>query len=94
MWRSIGHFFWEPFYTVEYAMAQLGAVQIWANALKDQSAALEAYRSALKLSYSVPIPELYETAGAEFAFDEATIQAAVDLLEKTIEDLEQIVDEN
>jgi oligoendopeptidase F len=90
-WRRWGHFFWSPFYMIEYAMAQLGAIQIWANSLKDQSAALEAYRSALKLSYSVPLPELYEAAGAKFAFDEATIQAAVDLLEQTIEELEQVV---
>lgn len=91
-WRNLGHFFWSPFFAIEYAMAQLGAVQIWANALKDQSAALEAYRSALKLAYSVPLPELYEAAGAKFAFDEATIQVAVDLLVQTIEELEEIVD--
>ncbi len=91
-WRRIGHFFWSPFFAIEYAMAQLGAIQIWANALKDQSAALEAYRSALKLAYSVPLPELYEIAGAKFAFDVATIKAAVDLLEQTIEEFEEIVD--
>ena len=32
-----------PFYYIEYGMAQLGAVQLWANAIKDQAGAVAAY---------------------------------------------------
>ncbi len=88
IWRRQLHIFYVPFYYIEYGLAQLGAVQVWANALEDQAAALAAYREALKLGGTVTLPELYETAGAKLAFDAETLQAAVDLIERTLADLE------
>ncbi len=46
-WHRKLHIYRYPFYYVEYGMAQLGAVQIWANMLDDQPAALAAYRRGL-----------------------------------------------
>ncbi len=37
VWHSQLHVFQAPFYYVEYGMAQLGAVQLWAHAIKDQA---------------------------------------------------------
>lgn len=68
-WQRKGHVFGAPFYYVEYGLAQLGALQIWRNALADQSGAVAAYRSALALGYTRPLPELFAAAGARFAFD-------------------------
>lgn len=87
-WHRKGHIFFAPFYYIEYGMAQLGAVQVWANALKDQQAALEQYRAALKLGASVSLAELYETAGAKFGFDAETFQQSIDLIESTMSELE------
>lgn len=58
---------------LEYAFAWLGAVQIWRNALSDPRAALQKYRAALALGGTRPLPELFETAGARFAFDRETV---------------------
>ncbi len=88
-WHRKQHIFRAPFYYVEYGMAQLGAVQVWRNALTDQAAALAAYRRALALGGTATLPELYAAAGARFAFDTATVQEAVDLIEQTIADLER-----
>jgi oligoendopeptidase F len=68
-WHRKGHIFGAPFYYVEYGLAQLGALQIWRNALADQPGAVAAYRSALALGYTRPLPELFAAAGARFAFD-------------------------
>lgn len=87
-WHRKLHIFTSPFYYIEYGMAQLGAVQLWANALRDQKAAVRAYRRALALGYTVTLPELYRAAGAEFIFDAEHLQQAVMLLENTIETLE------
>jgi oligoendopeptidase F len=59
-------------------------VQIWGNALRDQAAAVARYRRALALGGTVSLPELYETAGAKFALDAATLRTAVTLMEETI----------
>ena len=69
-------------------MAQLGAAQVWANSLNDQPAAVAAYKKALALGSTVGLPKLFETAGAKFAFDAATIKRSIDLMEKTIQELE------
>ena len=87
-WQRKLHIHQVPFYYVEYGMAQLGAVQIFGNALKDQAGAVAAYRKALALGGSVTLPELYRTAGARFAFDAATLKRAIDLMEGTIRELE------
>ncbi len=89
-WQRKLHIFQEPFYYIEYGLAQLGAVQVWRNALKDQAGAVAAYRRALALGNTVTLPELYAAAGAKFAFDASTLQEAVDLIEAQIERLEAV----
>jgi oligoendopeptidase F len=87
-WHRQLHIFTTPFYYIEYGMAQLGAAQVWANSLNDQPAAVAAYKKALALGSTVGLPKLFETAGAKFSFDAATIKRSVDLMEKTIQELE------
>ena len=58
---------------LEYAFAWLGAVQIWRNALNNPQAALKKYRAALALGGTRPLRELFETAGAKFMFDQASV---------------------
>jgi oligoendopeptidase F len=52
---------------------------------------LENYRKALALGGTVDLPTLYQTAGAKFAFDAATLKDAVDLIEKQIDELEAVL---
>jgi len=87
-WHRQGHIFGSPFYYIEYGLAQLGAVQVWANARRDQKKAVADYRRALSLGATIPLPELFATAGAKFAFDAQTLQEAVNLLEAVIAEME------
>jgi len=88
-WHRKLHIFQVPFYYVEYGLASLGAMQVWRNAIRDQAGAVAAYRKALALGGTVPLPALYETAGARFAMDAGTLREAVDLAESTIEKLQE-----
>jgi oligoendopeptidase F len=87
-WHRKLHIHRYPFYYIEYGLAQLGAVQVWGNALEDQSAAVQSYREALALGGTVTLPELYTTAGATLGFDVDTLSDAVTLVEGTLEKLE------
>jgi oligoendopeptidase F len=89
-WHRKLHIHQIPFYYVEYGLAQMGAMQVWRNALLDQEAAVKAYRQALSLGSTVGLPELYRTAGAKFAFDAQTLGEVVRLAEETIQRLEAI----
>ena len=88
-WHRKLHIFTVPFYYVEYGLAQLGAVQIWRNSLKDEPEAVRRYRQALALGGTVPLPQLYQAAGARLAFDRETLAEAVDLMEGRILELEE-----
>jgi oligoendopeptidase F len=87
-WHRKLHIYQVPFYYMEYGLAQLGAVQVWRNALQDQAQALANYRQALALGGTVPLPQLFEAAGVKFAFDKETLRTAVELVETNIERLE------
>lgn len=83
-WHRKLHIHTVPFYYVEYGLAQLGAVQVWKNAKTDQRGAVAAYRRALALGGTVSLPGLFAAAGAKFAFDAATLDSGVSLMEETI----------
>jgi oligoendopeptidase F len=90
-WHRKLHIFEVPFYYVEYGLAQLGAVQVWKNALENLTGAVAAYRRALALGGTVTLPELYKTAGARLAFDADTLGDAVSLIEGQLEKLEKAI---
>ena len=89
-WHRKQHIYRYPFYYVEYGLAQLGAVQVWRNALQDQAQAVKKYREALALGGTANLPELYRAAGARFAFDRGTLEEAVDLIESQLAFYEQM----
>jgi oligoendopeptidase F len=87
-WRALHHIFQAPFYMIEYALAQLGAVQIAASAREHEREAVRRYRAALALGATRPLPELFAAAGARFAFDADTFRSAVQYLEGVIAEME------
>jgi oligoendopeptidase F len=87
-WQRQLHIYLYPFYYVEYGLAQLGAAQVWANSLVNYPGAVKAYRKALSLGGTVTLPELFAAAGAKFSLEAATLKRSVDLMERTIEELE------
>ncbi|MCS6882405.1 MAG: M3 family oligoendopeptidase [Oscillochloridaceae bacterium] len=90
-WHRKQHIYRYPFYYVEYGLAQLGAVQVWRNALSDQAGAVAAYRRALARGGVATLPDLFETAGARFVFDSDALREAVELIEEEIARLAQHV---
>jgi oligoendopeptidase F len=87
-WQATPHFYCFPLYYIEYAFAALGALQIWDNYLHDQETAIRQYRFALSLGATRTVPELYEAAGARFAFDTDMLEYVVQLISRTVEELE------
>jgi oligoendopeptidase F len=78
-WQRQLHIFLYPFYYVEYGIAQLGALQVWANSKRDRVSALKDYKHALTLGGSRPLPELFAAAGCRFDFSSETIQPLIQL---------------
>ncbi|MFQ5654262.1 MAG: M3 family metallopeptidase, partial [Planctomycetota bacterium] len=88
-WIRQSHLFGVPFYYIEYAIAQLGALQVWRNYRKDPAAAIGAYRRALALGNRRPLKELFEAAEIRFDFSEEILGELLGLVHDEIEALER-----
>lgn len=80
LWHRQLHLFEVPFYYIEYGIAQLGALQLWLASKENPAGTLEAYRSALKLGGSKPLPDLFASAGLSFDFGPVTVSRLADAL--------------
>ena len=87
LWHRQLHIFLHPFYYVEYGIAQLGALQVWANSKRNKVEALRNYQRALGLGNSRPLPELFSAAGCQFSFNRATVQPLVRLVKDELSKL-------
>ncbi|WP_316772344.1 M3 family oligoendopeptidase [Pedobacter frigiditerrae] len=74
LWQKQLHLFEVPFYYIEYAIAQLGAIAVWKNYKENPEKALAQYLDALALGYTKPMNEIYETAGIKFDFSAAYVK--------------------
>ncbi|MBZ0173221.1 MAG: M3 family oligoendopeptidase, partial [Phycisphaerales bacterium] len=74
VWHAQPHPFSVPFYYIEYGIAQLGAYQLWIRSLDEGAdVAIAAYKKAMSLGGSRPLPELFAAAGLEFDFGAGTL---------------------
>lgn len=87
IWHKQLHLFEVPFYYIEYAIAQLGAIAIWKNYKENPKKGLEGYIAALKLGYTKPIPEIYEAAGIAFNFNREYIRELIQFVKSEMEQL-------
>jgi len=86
-WQRQLHIFEVPFYYIEYAIAQLGALQIYRDYRRQPKDAVDRYLAALALGGSKSAPELFAAAGARFDFSEGLMAELMDLLAREIETL-------
>jgi len=87
LWHRQLHIFTHPFYYIEYGIAQLGALQVWANSKRDKVKALNNYKKSLVLGGSRPLPELFAAAGCTFKFDAATFKQLIELVRTELKKL-------
>jgi oligoendopeptidase F len=85
-WHKQLHIFEIPFYYIEYGIAQLGALQVWRNATRNRAEGVAAYKNGLSKGSTLDLPGLFEAAGIQFDFSEATLkplmQEVADALKK------------
>jgi len=84
MWQKQLHLFELPFYYIEYGIAQLGAVAVWKRYQEDPAQGLQGYMDALRLGYTRPIPQVYQTAGIAFDFSRTYIKTLVQFIHEQI----------
>lgn len=89
-WQKQLHLFEVPFYYIEYAIAQLGAIAIWKNYKENPQKALQQYLEALSLGYTKPINEIYEAAGIKFDFSLDYIEQLASFVKEELDKLDYV----
>jgi oligoendopeptidase F len=84
-WQRQSHIFTAPFYYIEYGIAQVGAIQVWRNAVADEQNAVAMYRQALGLGGTKGLNDLFMAAGLTLAFDSSHLAALMPMVEAAIE---------
>lgn len=72
-WQAQLHIFEVPFYYIEYAIAQIGALQVYRNCLNNREKGLLGYIRGLKAGGSLPLPEVWSLMGIRFDFSEKMV---------------------
>lgn len=73
-WRQIRwlrqlHIFHNPFYYIDYAIALVGALQIWVQSTQDKKKALDQYLHLCQLGGTLPLKEFFKAANLKLPFE-------------------------
>lgn len=84
-WLSVLHIFEVPFYYIEYAIAQIGALQMYKQYKENPKQTFIHYKEALSLGSTKSVKEVYEAAGIRFDFSAQTIKELMEFVEKELQ---------
>jgi oligoendopeptidase F len=87
-WLRVLHVFEAPFYYIEYAISQLGAIALWKSYKENPENAIACYKKFMKLGYSKSVPEIYAAAGIKFDFSKEYLEEMIDFVMGELEKLE------
>ena len=79
-WQQDTRLFWQPFYMLEYALAHMGALQLYQKARLDHVATWQMYREALTLGGTRRLSELFQAAGADFPLQPGVVRSVAGFL--------------
>jgi oligoendopeptidase F len=79
-WQQDGRIFGQPFYMLEYALAHMGALQLYQKASIDHRATWQGYREALTLGGTRRLSDLFQAAGADFPLQPEVVTSVASFL--------------
>lgn len=83
-WQHQRHIYLDPFYYIDYVLAQTCAMQLWAEAERDRPKAMEAYVALCGRGGSAPFQALVRSAGLTSPFDAGCLSGVVEHARRTL----------
>jgi len=83
-WIRQLHIFQVPFYYIDYAIAQVGAWQLWAQSLKDKERALENYLHLCRLGGTLPLKAFFQAGNLLLPFEKGMLKGLMAELESPL----------
>lgn len=88
-WQRQLHVFTNPFYYIDYTIAQVNAFQYFIKDRKDHEKAWKSYLDLCKISASLPTKEALEKVGIKSPFEAGTIEEIIPQLTEYLESLDK-----
>ncbi|MCM3337477.1 M3 family oligoendopeptidase [Paenibacillus sp. MER TA 81-3] len=86
-WIESFHYFQSPFYKIEYAISELGALQLFQIYRENPEKAIALFKEGAGMDWNLPIADIYRNTGVNFDFSEQTIKNISEFIINIIEDL-------
>ncbi|MEI2316686.1 M3 family oligoendopeptidase [Bacillus paramobilis] len=86
-WLESFHYVQFPFYQIEYAIAQIGAMQLFQVYRKDPEKAIAFFKEGASADWNLPIQKIYEKTGVTFDFSEERIESTASVIFDLIHEL-------
>lgn len=87
-WQRQIHIYMEPFYYIDYCLAQTVSLQFWSLIQEDRENAWNTYMNYTKLGGSEVFTELLKKAGLESPFDENCLKSVCEKANKWLQEFE------
>ncbi|MFD1417024.1 M3 family oligoendopeptidase [Oceanobacillus jeddahense] len=87
-WQKQGHIYEDPFYYIDYTLAQICAFQFLKKSQEDREKAWQDYIDLCKLGGSKPFLELVQSADLKSPFEEGMVEAAVSFIEDRLDKMD------
>lgn len=84
-WKRQAHIFADPFYYIDYAIAESAALQLWLLAEKDRKAAMDTYMELCRIGGSQSLLSIFRSAGLVSPFDPEVFAPAVKAIAAELE---------
>lgn len=84
-WYAQGHIFGSPFYYIDYAVAETGAMQLALMDAKDHDSTIEAYLKLCRIGGTMSVLDIFKSVGMRSPFDESLMKDLMDHASKVLE---------
>jgi len=78
IWQRQAHIYQMPFYYIDYALAEVCALQLYKRAAEDPKGTMEGYLAMCRVGGSVSFPEMLAIGGLDSPFDPDCLRAVAD----------------
>lgn len=87
-WQRQSHIYENPFYYIDYCLAQTVALQFWSMILKDRKNAWEHYMAYTRQGGTATFTDLLKNAGLDTPFDEACLKGVCEAATKWLKEFD------
>ena len=83
-WMRQFHIFMDPFYYIDYTLAQVCALQFWSRAQKKDPSTLKDYKKICKLGGSLPFRQIVQAANLKSPFEEGCLNETMKAVQNAL----------